>query len=820
MKKDPLQETRRSHEHNLRKLINNSKRLGDVTHFEVRNLSVWYQMRRVLGPKRQSAHIIHQTDKKEYSAEIFVPCSQNNRASLSLFKKRKLGACPTYYEAFAKCEKACNVRDRKSIGNRVMETHFYVLIVSPIFQNLEQYDRTKLLLEDLMEEFSTPITFDFKQHVKSSSAKNYDMILFGNNYRSLNHLRILNLPFEILVDLRTPQQYNHTTNPVHIPLKDDTDPGTALSNLRAEVRYLKELNKSNPSEKRKQGFDHFFHDLQKESKRLVLQEYERNSKIAKQDKSTLNQCIYKDLVVMKGKAFEPWKVGSGRRDYEGTDHEVGSKQRRINNVHKLFSGDNLGMSASQKENSIVCKYLNLRYLQVEFAIRIQRMFRRSILLSVHKKWQREHKMALRIQCHLRKLLAIKFVITRKNKWMISSIVIQRVHRGWRSRTLTKIKRNSLTKATTTLQPMIRGWIGRKYYKWMKDNWNVTLLIQRIIRGFLARCLLSQLQLEALEDKCQKLWFAMEKLYSRCINRNAVIRIIQYYKYLMYRSYQITLVQSHVRRKNALKSYNSYKVQKRAASNIQKYVRGIGVRENIKNHRNLILQDNSSVIIQAHIRGFIDRSLYKLIQSEQHHYYKEIPSAIKIQTNVRMYFPKKKFEDKIKRWHAVIKIQKIYRMFISKEIVKAICATRMEQRITQSIISIQAQTRKFLCQKTFHLKLQKERARRVLAGRIIYRAWHRFGELKKFRKFQRILKKLQSSSRLEEFSQEMDEIVKDSEYINMDINDTKRAIEWAKSRKKELYSFCEEVEQRISELKKFEIGNENCFNEIRVSIYNK
>ena len=814
IKKGQLQETKRNHENNLRKIISNSTRLGDVTHFEVRNLSAWYQVRSLLGPKRQSVRIIHQTDKKDYSAEIFVPCIPKNRASLPSFKKRKLGTCPTYYEAFTKCEKACNVRDRKTIGNRGMETHFHVLIVSPIFQNLEQYDRAKLLLEDLMEVFSTPIAVDSEQYVKSSSDKNNGMILFGNNYRSLNHLRILHLPFEILVDLRTPHQYNNATNTVHIPLKNDDNPDAAPSNLRAEVRYLKELNKHNSPEKNKQGFDHFFHGLEKQSKRLVLQEYERNSKIAKQDKTVLNQCVYKDLVVTKGKTIEPWKVGSGGRDNESTDQKVGSKQHRINSVHQLFSGDNMSRSASQKENSIICKYLNLRYSQVEFAIRIQRMFRRSILLSVHRKWKHEHKMTLKIQCHFRKWLANNFVLTRKKNWTVSSIMIQQVYRGWKSRILTKIKRNILTYATKTLQPLVRGWIGRKYFKWMRDNWNVALLLQRIIRGFLARCLLSQLQREELENKCQKLWGTMEKLYSRCVNRYSIIKIIQYYNCLAYRSYQITLVQSHVRRKKALTSYHLYKIQKCAASNIQKYVRGICVRERIRNHRYLILQDNSSIIIQAHIRGFIDRSLYQLIQSEQHHHYKEIPSAIKIQTIVRMYFPKKKFGIKIKRWHAVIKIQKIYRMFVSKEIVKDIYATRMEQRVTESIIFIQTQTRKFLCQKSFHLKLQRERARRLLAGRVIYRAWHRFREHKKFQKFQRILRKLQSSSRLEEVSREMDEIIKDSEYINMDLNDTKQSIEWARTRKKQVYSFREEVEQRISELKKFEVDNESCFNEIR------
>jgi len=171
--------------------------------------------------------------------------------------------------------------------NMILCTHLNVVVVSEAFRGLSHTDRAALVYEALIDDFfenpgtTDTTSTDIEPLNHRSLPKNF--CIHGpavNDLPNFKHLTAL--PFEMMLDLRTPAQYD----PLHnLPSESERNAKsrtgvTALGiNQRvktpSKIKSLRSIMKI-PSEKNRNAggmHSHFFHDMPKDVKQLVLEEY-------------------------------------------------------------------------------------------------------------------------------------------------------------------------------------------------------------------------------------------------------------------------------------------------------------------------------------------------------------------------------------------------------------------------------------------------------------------------------------------------------------------------------------------------------------------
>jgi stress-induced morphogen len=134
-------------------------------HFEVKNLSYWYAMRKKLGPKRHAALITKQ-NQSNYRWESYIYKMEMRDEDGEIVPKRHFCAShKSKWAAFKNCEKMCRERDANPAEvkdkdgklpdvdpHALLETHFHMLIVSSKFDRLSEHERLEVVYEALLQE--------------------------------------------------------------------------------------------------------------------------------------------------------------------------------------------------------------------------------------------------------------------------------------------------------------------------------------------------------------------------------------------------------------------------------------------------------------------------------------------------------------------------------------------------------------------------------------------------------------------------------------------------------------------------------------------
>ena len=125
-------------------------------HAEVRNLSYWYSSRKKLGPKKHGALITRQMQSGKWESNIWK--MKMDEETLEMVPQKVfLANHKTRWAAFRNCEKGCKERDANPAStnldadpNKLLETHFHLVIISTKFDRLSPAERLSLVYEALL----------------------------------------------------------------------------------------------------------------------------------------------------------------------------------------------------------------------------------------------------------------------------------------------------------------------------------------------------------------------------------------------------------------------------------------------------------------------------------------------------------------------------------------------------------------------------------------------------------------------------------------------------------------------------------------------
>lgn len=208
---------------------------------------------------------------------------------------------------------------------------------------------------------------------------------------------------------------------------------------------------------------------------------------------------------------------------------------------------------------------------------------------------------------------------------------------------------------------------------------------------------------------------------------------------------------------------------------------------------------SATIIQRHFRGYIDRDLYR--RKKFKHWYDTIyiPSILKVQACSRMHRAKVAYKLLIKSNLAAKTIQRVYKRMKEKAARRERFREVIRLKRIKNATIISKYVRRWLHVKAYKVTMLARAGKRILAGKVIMRAWRNFvyGKRLQILLDEYRLKLLKEKSLKLKLSRE--EILLDIKEIKNDIEFLEKAINRMKKRLKEVDTFLLEANMRIPKL---------------------
>ena len=785
----------------IRAALLESEALRDPDALEVRNVSGWFAIRRVLGVRRQSASVVRQDrgGKRLFSASIYdARAGGPDGGNTFRVFKRHVGVFTTVLQAHEACADACAARDERGLPENVMDdapTHFLVRLVHPTFEGVAHAKRMSIVYEALLGIFfvsNSPLDPNSAFHC-CRSMKGYTFV--GGNVSNLSQFRHLgDMPFQLLLDLRT--LVTHEDKPC------ENDIG--LSHSYALAKLIKEDRCRNSNQ---QGvFGHFFHDLDSKSKSLLMDEYMQNVKMARGDPEILDCGHIEASVVKAGEKQDelcgsiPFQVGSDKKEPSKMQDDPATQAKGF----KML--DPGGVLASKKisafedlEAGVTTNYYKALHAVTSSAIRLQRIYRLGHLPRTQRRIVRQHRAAVNLQ----RIIMGYCGRLRVANWRVvrdaSVLLIQAARRRYLGKRLAVHRRYVLTALATVLQPIVRGWLAREYMSWLQHNWERAIKMQRVARGFLGRRHAHTAQIARLKlsivlagtiiqsmIRCFLGKVRREQLLDQLLQRLVVVPCV-------------ILVQSIWRMSLARQCLNLRRSLSYAVKEIQRCARGFLCRSLVREYSESLYQHCCAARIQGWIRGLIERDLLLKRKLKEHHFDVLIPNAIYIQAQYRGFLHRSKLQMRKAQWASAIKIQLAFRRAKVRDETKK----RWQEYVTRikraSAINIQALWRGQMARFIAYGERAKERSRRLVASRIIIKAWRQHKQFAAFQTLKEAWISKQSDLKLQHLIKERVEIHEDLGDINADIREKEEVIAWATKRIVDVCKMLDLAADRLSDL---------------------
>ena len=778
----------------LSEALRGSSRLGAQT-IQIRDISKWYYIRSKLGPKRQTARIIHKkivpgvVRKYKYTAFMYDIDDLDN----SVVRKR-IGTYESYLQAIGDLERACKIRDgcissskqirkpiirKSSIARKSGKTnvsspfrplqlpHIYIQIRSSNFSSLSSRERIWFVYEELL-----------------SKMTEYDMFLLrkvplpkisyiGENALLLPHvihLRSL-LPCSLHLDLQAVniQDYND-------------EPCKAIDELLVLKGALNERTSSNQVIKNASLFSHSLDDLYEESKSLMINEYVENNYMMTANEMNLNNLSYLKTVVRPGRKDDVITERLRARYKKNSSFSSNSKIP----FYSVEVEDDFSFARYQKLTNLLCHHV----------LRIQRLYRKYFFRKSVLEWYIRQRAACLIQSRYRLLVASKLVSQRKFNIYHASSIIQKYWRGRIGRLYTFNVRSEILFLVLKMQPIIRGIQCRQSLKWENRVYPYLLNIQRVIRGHLAR----------------KIIVKVKRLKYQTLSISSATKIQCFYRVQhSKRSFQTKYYHTFVRIPSAIKVQSQWRRFQKALAfridmevvkmvrRVQSLIRGVIVRI----HRKVLMYNrflcSMATRIQSRIRAYRDRELTKLVRSRTQYFMKEIPCAILIQRYYQKFYLKNVLKNRMLMQKNAIRIQLTYRAYRSRLILSNFRLTKLAKELDSAALLLQRHYRGFKGRQKYTIHRRDEIARRLRASRVIIRAWLK---LKSMRKVEFLREKWMKMLFMNAFAETMNDkkdVIVDLNSIMRDMSSVQKCIATLNHKIRKLDVFIEQANIRKSKI---------------------
>ena len=855
------------------------------------NLSYWYNQRSLLGGR---FHSLRSTAPEPLGTQwkaTIVELKRNEEFEM-VPGPSYLGLFATQAKAYKACENAGARRDQNpgeaegsdKTGIRenpemLLCTHLNVTIVSEVFVGLSHWERVRIVYEALAADSSSS-----PPSSSSSSSSPEEPLLLMKNFctrgpavRSLPHLRHLAaLPFELLLDLRTPSQFDPKHPQHHDPTEEEmygrsraglatrgVDPAIGKRQRPSELKNFVRIPE--PTANAGGLYGHFYHDMTKEVRDMVNEEYAKNMKLARGDRAVIESGAYKKSVV----GFGQTEPGDSRAMIIPDEEEEGKEGKGVN-VANVADRDKMaqaaaimkaasealangsdpsqaaekaaadwelaqaglalkspkqaaedfirrktailgqkqpgqGPDAADGEANVIAKYQVLTKKAAAVAKRLQRMYRRRLLPRVARETNRRHYAALLLQKAVRAYYGKEYVDILREVMAVASVKIQAAYRGILGRRKAAAFRAFLTKVALTIQPIVRGWIGRTFAAWRKENWKRAVVMQRIVRGFNGRR-----KFERRGVAVAKSNFDMFALRIQCVARG-------FFERTAFRKLMERLVFNKIMRPFAVMTQRAWRgvlgrrtafqlrLRRDAAAEIQRHARGLLKRRWLAYVKWKKYERHCAVMLQARFKGWLDREIMRRRRLKAHFANVVVPSALKIQSQYRGYVQRQNLALLKLKWFNAMRVQGAWRAFVATRLAREMFR-RLNAKIKgQSCTKVQRLFRGWWWRRAAYQKKMAEAARRLYASRVIMRGYIRYRDGKRYRQVKEAWEVEQSAETLMDLDEERQEVLEDLEDIEVDIFDRDKSLRRVNKRVKAIVHFNEQVSLRLPRVE-WEIDN--------------
>jgi len=770
---------------------------------QINNLSKNFHLQKLLGTKRKIRLVKRNRSGKCFKASVYDIQKEIHKKegdTLHQVILKNLGEFSTKKQACSACDKACIQRDAllkcRKYDTEHLETHFHLLIVSQKFLNLTHHERLWLVYDVLLNEF-------VEENVSIPKLKGFHFI--GPLVRSLPHVKHLlsNFPFELMLELRTPSQYQSSQNISETNNNVDTKKRNTLPALenplycdsKRSLSHFKNLLQASRPTMKKGIHGHFFHDLKSKSKNIFLDEYEKNKSLVRGHESALEHILCNGNLVRSGQSQILHDVSElPRKEKIRTRSKISCSAKALDQKERNLSAKS-NFNTSNLHNESVFIFQNLTKKFTLYAISLQRIFRIEYYHRVQQLWLKTQIAALCIQrfikgCQTRELVKLHRLVLES-----STIILQSRWRARKGNREAKMKRKLLTKFVLSLQPRIRGWILRSRIRWEKEHNEISIILQCIFRGYLARIFVRNLEIERCHSLQQKSAVLIQSFTRRKFARTYFEQLLLALK----QKRAAILIQSVWRCYQGWVTSMKLKREKSASTCIQKVFRGYIQTNWFKRYKHESYKSECASKIQFAARRYILRQLIEIKKKQRYTAEVIIPASILIQACYRGFTCRRDSMKNRLLWIFAKKIQKVYAKTKSKQ--KAIDERKklQKQRHNYTVIKIQSAYRGWRCRKRAENLRSENIAGRIFASKIISRAWCRHRDLFRQKSLKKEVERSKNDAKFANLNNEVISITNDLNDIKQDLCLCEKRITWLKKRIREIHSFRSEAFNRMTKI---------------------
>lgn len=631
----------------------------EANHVQIFNRTYYDRnMQRMGSKKMRYASVKQNQNTGQWDARIYV-LKFDNQTGGSIPEETWLGAFKTENQAWKNVAIGKNKRDRGEFEPMPItpynpdEEHFQILVVSEQFRHKTTNERVAMVYNAILDLLWHPTDMS---HLfgRASRWKKYGTV--GHYvFNTLPEFRVLpaDFPIRFIISAKTPGQWNPTEFQTAISERlglSHTGLGIYAVNPRTKPA-MKDVKKLNPQEaatekgrakpapifphvesKAKTGarMGHFFHGLSDKTKEMM----ER----ARKDR---------DKKAIKDALKEADKTGLQSKKKKGM-------AAKLDKLAAMYD-ENAGKTSAMKQ------YQAMRRSQIYAAKTLQILFRKRYVPRVIRWMLRRHRAVTHIsrvyKGHCGRLYAKEFRKVRT----AAAIILQSTWRMVLGKAIAKEYRRVRVEAVLKIQPVVRGWFARRFVAWKKENDQIAVKMEKVVRGFLARCRFKRLLARKFhETVVVPAVVTIQALYRGHVGRN-IVRKMRYEIWVRDVATPATIVIQRVHRGCvARKDYEVMKDRFYAAIEIQRVFRSFKKRRYYKILLRDKLEYEKSILIQAAARRFL--AVRVVARRRKEKYFNEVivPSAILLQQKYRTHRAMKLFKVAKVRYRAAIKIQSFYR----------------------------------------------------------------------------------------------------------------------------------------------------------------
>ncbi|CAM9236463.1 unnamed protein product, partial [Ectocarpus fasciculatus] len=419
--------------------------------------------------------------------------------------------------------------------------------------------------------------------------------------------------------------------------------------------------------------------------------------------------------------------------------------------------------------------------------------------------------------------AIRYVWRRQ----YAAITVQRALRGSFGRTYANLLGKLKPIAASRIQGQFRKYLARKAMAaWLKLVMKAVRIVGPLVRKF--------------ATKCVEMWY--DKMNSAAVVIQSLMRrYLGHFKYCRVRGHMFTTciavpaivtIQKHFRgrigRAKASRQLERVLVEtvdipcaiimqrvfrgtrgriiarrmrflNRNAFKIQKNMRALHVRRNAERRHQIAVEKWAATNIQRMYRGVLDRERADCRVKKRWYETRYIPAIVRAQASIRRHLAEKAYKLRVVKYRASTFIKKWYKRMLKR------AEYHERQRLLREVYrgsmaaEIQKIIRSYQARRLFHRMRITDSSNRILAGKVIMRAWVSFRDGRRFKKlFDEHLAKIQQSV-VEKMVKAREQVIADKVEALSDLEHSRRTVERVKTRIKEVDLFFTEAELRVRKI---------------------